>query len=236
MSDGQTVQIPWDRGAPHPLGRHIVHDVRSRAFAAPRRAEPTRDKRHRVYGKRLDQGRVGACTGYTAAAALNTEPARRLIAPAPTLVNAHGLDFYRGATARDPWPGTYEPDDTGSSGLAVCQELAARGLISRYEHAFGFQHGLEVITQRPLLQGTWWTEGMFTPDSSGRVRPTGEDVGGHEYLWVGVELRSTTTRADNRSWFVNSWGAGWGLNGLCWMTWDDHADLLARDGDLISIQ
>lgn len=235
MSDGQVEQLPWDPAAPHPLGRNIRHDPRSRAFAAPRRAEPVKDKRHRTWGARLDQLNVGACTGFTGAALLNTEPARRLVAPAPTLKASHALDFYRYATANDPWEGTWEPDDTGSSGLAVAKAMTAAGHISRYEHAFGFAHGLDVISTRPLMQGTWWTEGMFTPDASGRVHPTGGDAGGHEYLWVGVELRSKLTRADNRSWFVNSWSADWGVNGLFWMLWSDHEELLARDGDLIAV-
>jgi hypothetical protein len=117
----------------------------------------------------------------------------------------------------------------------VAQELKARGLISLYEHAFGFQHGLRVIQQRPLMQGTYWPEGMFYPDPTGRVRPTGRDAGGHEYLWVGTELRSKLTRADNRSWFVNSWGWEFGVNGYFYLTWDDHEALLARDGDLIAV-
>lgn len=234
MSDGQVELLPWYPQEGYTLGRNIQHDVRSRAFAAPRRAEPAADKRHRIYGSRLDQGQVGACTGFAGAAMCNASPLRQTIAPAKTKTSADGLDFYRGATRRDPFPGEWEPNDTGSSGLAVCQELQARGLITGYEWAFGFAHGLSVITAKPLMQGTWWTEAMFTPDADGRVRPTGQDAGGHEYLWIGVELRSKITRADNRSWFVNSWSSEWGVRGYFYMTWDDHEALLARDGDLVT--
>jgi hypothetical protein len=230
MADGQIEFLPWE--GPYPLGRHIRHDVRSRAFAAPRGAEPTRDKRHRTYGAKIDQGNLGCCVPTTGAHAMNSVPLRATVAPAPTYKIDTVHNWYRAVTAIDPFPGAWEPDDTGSSGLALGQVLKDKGLISRYEWAFGFQHGLSVIPQQPLLQGTYWTDGMFYPDADGRVRPTGGDAGGHEYLWVGVELRSKLTRADNRSWFLNSW-ANWGLGQFFYMTWDDHEALLARDGDLV---
>lgn len=235
MADGQIEYLEWDRDdVPHQLGRHIRHDPMSRMFAAPRGAEPTRDKRHRTYGKKIDQGQLGCCVPSTGVHNLNTLPARLLIAPQPTLTISHVHDLYRAVTREDPFPGEWEPDDTGSSGLALAKVLKARGLISRYEWGFGFQHGLSVINERPWMQGTWWTNDMFFPDSDGRVHPTGGDAGGHEYLWVGVELRSKLTRADNRSWFLNSW-PNWGVNQFFYMTWDDHAALLARDGDIVSI-
>lgn len=234
MADGDLVQLPWPDDAPHPLGRSIRHDPASRNFPAPRRAVPTKDKRHRVYGAKLDQDGIGACTGFTAAHCLNAEPARAFVRPEPTLTNAHAFDFYRGGSRLDPWPGAWEPEDTGSSGLAVCQHLRNIGRIPRYEWAFGFQHGLEVISYATLMQGTWWPEGMFHPDADGRVRPTGPDAGGHEYLWVGIEIRSKLTPSQNRSWFLNSWGR-WGKygSGFFYLTWDDHEALLARQGDLI---
>lgn len=177
---------------------------------------------------------VHNCTGFAAAHCLNAEPARALVRPEPTLTEAHAFDFYRGGSRLDPWPGAWEPEDTGSSGLAVCQHLRNIGRIPRYEWAFGFQHGLEVISYAALMQGTYWPEGMFHPDADGRVRPTGPDAGGHEYLWAGVEVRSKLTPSQNRSWFLNSWGR-WGKDGAGWfyMTWDDHEPLLARQGDLI---
>ena len=231
MSDGQVEYIPFEDPR---LGRHIRHDPDNRRFAAPRGEAPTQDKRHRVYGKRLDQFNVGACTGFTGAHALNALPKRRDVAPKRTMTNADALAFYSGATGRDPWEGIYPPTDTGSSGLAVALELRDRGLITGFEWAFGFQHGLDVIDEKPLMQGTWWTDDMFHPDADGRVHPRGSDAGGHEYLWQGVEIRSKLNPSQNRSWFLNSWGV-WGENGYFYMTWSDHEALLARDGDLISL-
>lgn len=228
MSDGQVEFIPFEDKR---LGRHIRHDPRSRRFATPRRARPTTDVRHRNYGRKLHQ-RIGACTGYTGAHCLNCAPARQALRPRATFGDADALRFYSGATTRDPWEGVYPPTDTGSSGLAVCETMLAEGIITRYEWSFGFEHGLESIQDGALMQGTWWTTDMFDPDPTGRVRPTGGDAGGHEYLWVGVELRTRLAPSQNRSWFLNSWGP-WGKGGYFWMTWEDHMMLLERDGDLI---
>jgi hypothetical protein len=144
--------------------------------------------------------------------------------------DADGLRFYEEATVTDPYPGSYPPTDTGSDGLSVCKTMVTEGWISRYEWAFGFDHGLSVISQYALMQGTEWTNDMFHPDLDGRVHDGGGLAGGHEYLWVGVEIRSTFAHC--RSWFVNSWGTGWGKNGYFYLTFPDHEALLARNGDL----
>jgi hypothetical protein len=234
VSDGLTQEIPWDPEAvPHPLGRHIRHDVRSRAFAAPLGPEPTQDKRHRVYRK-LNQGSLGCCVPTAGAGALNTAPTRSLVTPRPTIAMPTVHDWYRRVTRVDPFAGEWEPTDTGSSALALGEVLTDLGVINRYDWAFGFAHGLANISERPWLAGTWWTNDMFHPDADGRVHPTGGDAGGHEYEWVGVELRSRLTRGDNRAWFVQTWGLDYGVNGYFYMTWDDFAELVARDGDLVA--
>lgn len=217
------------------LGRHVVHDPRSREFSVPavRGVTPTSDVRHIRYGAKLDQGHVGMCTGTAGAHCLNTEPFRKVFSAKPAFQLADALRFYSTATKLDRVPGKYPPTDTGSSGLYVCKAMQSEGLISRYEWAFGFRHGLEAISFYPFMQGTEWTERMMTPNSSGEVFPVGQVYGGHEYLWIGVEIRSKTAHSQNRSWFLNSWGGNWGINGYFWMTWKNHEKLLERNGDLI---
>lgn len=228
MSDGDVVYIL----SPDPrLGRHIAHDPRSRQFPARKANIPQRDWRWRNYGRKLDQGGVGACTGVAAAHALNCKPLHR--SGGKTFIAEDGIRFYGRATQLDDWPGEYPPDDTGTSALAICQSLQSLNLITSYEWAFGFTHGLQSLAFGPLLQGTYWTEDMSLPDSEGRVWPTGPDMGGHEYVWVGVEYRAKRQSSQNRSWFLNSWSADWGVKGYFWMTWKDHEELLARAGDLV---
>jgi hypothetical protein len=142
------------------------------------------------------------------------------------------VSIYSEATSKDPFQGQYPPTDTGSDGLTVCKVLQSRGYITSYEWAFGFQHGLSVISQYAMMQGTEWTNAMFHPEADGRVHPEGSVAGGHEYVWVGVEIVSKLDSTQNRSWFLNSWGNSFGVNGYFYMTWPDHEALLARNGDL----
>ena len=82
--------------------------------------------------------RVGCCVPSAGAHALNTLPARKLVSPAPTLKIDTVHDWYRAATRADPFPGEWEPDDTGSSAVALGGVLRSRGLIGQYQWAFGF--------------------------------------------------------------------------------------------------
>lgn len=212
------------------LKRHIVHDSRSRNFAVPTpKRLSLKTKRHRRWGFILNQGRVGACTGFAAAHALNTEPYRKKYRGTKTKRNADGLEYYSLATTLDVWRGQYPPTDTGSSGLAVAKALQQLNLIRSYQWAFGFDHGLAGIMQAPFLQGTYWYSDMMRPDKNGLVKPTGQMVGGHEYLWLGIDTKKEL------SWFVNSWGYRWGKRGYFCMSWEDHKTLLDRRGDLIKL-
>ncbi len=248
MADGDLEYLPFVTGGRFTLGRHLRHDPASREYPA-RRVGPRaarRDRRWRNLSRRkLYQGDVGACTGFTGAQALNSLPHKAK--GSRLLTNEDGFSFYAGATGRDPWAGTWPPDDTGSSGLAVALELRARALITGFEHAFGYEHGVAALAYAPLMQGTVWTEAMFRPDPDGRARIDGAEVGGHEYLWLGLQVGSTP--ADDRSWFLNHWedeaaGDYWGTDargrqgpggGYFYLTRADHEELLGRNGDLIRL-
>lgn len=243
MSDGDLVQIPWSSPDPdhRSLGRHIRHDPRNRAHRASSvRAEPTGDVRHRNYGRKLYQDGVGACTAFAAGHFINCSPTRQRRRPKPNASNADCFHWYGIATTKDPWPGSYPPDDTGSSGQAACEALVSTGNAAGYEWAFGYDEGLATLPQAPWMQGTWWTIDMFYPTKTGRVTPTGSDAGGHEYLWIGSEeygRRLTGGSRRRRSWFLNSWQESprntWGRDGYFWLDEDDHRSLLARQGDLV---
>lgn len=217
------------------LGRHVAHDSKSRMFVIPtvRGVIPTTDIRHRRYGPKLDQGQLGSCTGYAAAHSLNCHPFRKGFIEKPYFTGANAVSFYSKATELDNISGKYPPDDTGSSGLYVCKAMQALNVIKGYQWAFGFKHGLEAIINFPLMQGSYWFEQMMYPLKNGQVLVKGPTYGGHEYLWIGVEIRSKQFPSQNRSWFLNSWGKSYGVNGYFWMTWKDHEKLLAKQGDLI---
>jgi hypothetical protein len=217
--------------AEYGLGRRVEHDPRSRRFAfVPPRAAPVRTVRHRHYGKVLDQGSVGACTGFAMAQWLNCKPAHD---PREKYLDAdQALDLYSYATRIDPWPGNWPPDDTGSSGLAACKAAKNWGWISAYRWIFNGVDALkEALRFSPVMAGTVWLSNMFRARPVAGQAPflqvSGSEEGGHEYLIVGWNERSGYFT------MTNSWGPGWGLGGTARLWADDMAELLRRQGDLV---
>ena len=207
------------------LGRIVEHDPKSRFYQAAMAVAP----RSVLWGHHapvLDQGNVGSCTGNALAQALNCDYFAKC--RSHYLTENDALTLYSAATQIDDVPGIYPPDDTGSSGLAVAKAGVKAGYLTGYKHAFGFAHFVAALQLQPVIVGTSWHEGMFTPDKSGLVRPTGPVAGGHEYLAIGVDytLKSVT--------FLNSWGDKWGQHGRFHMTFGDFTALLADQGDVVA--
>lgn len=206
------------------LGRVLQHDSRSLEYPAPTTLA-VKSKNWRRYGTVLDQGRVGSCTGNATAQALNHTPFH--VIGSLCLHEDSAVWFYSKATVLDGFPGTYPPDDTGSSGLAVSKVAQDFGYITSYDHAFGLDHVLSAAMYGPLIVGTNWYEDMFNPDLNGVVYPTGSVVGGHEYVLNGVDITNKKLR------FLNSWTADWGVNGHFFISFDDFSKLLNEGGDAI---
>jgi hypothetical protein len=234
VDDVYTRQLPW-QGTPHPLGRHVAHDVRSRAFPAFDAAPtPLRQVIHGHHGQVLNQGNVGSCTGNAGAGVLNSDPLHR---PGEAVcVEADAVAFYSAATQLDAFPGTYPPDDTGSTGLDVAKVLKNRGLISRYGWAFGIDQVLAALTRAPLSIGVGWTNDMFTPDDEGFITATGDVAGGHQFVLRGLD--------PDGEWvlMLNSWGRSWGgwvqaghrqFPGHARIRFSDLGALLRDDGDAV---
>lgn len=224
--------LPEAPDLPFRLGRGVQHDERSRAFAftAPERLE-LRDVAWRRRVGPYDQGAdvmfggilyhgLGSCTFNGLAGALSTLPHHHRFRSQQRITEG-----YAAATAIDPFPGTFPPDDTGSSGLAVAKVALSRGWISRYDWAFSFDAVLQSLMLYPGITGTVWRSQMFHPDPDGRVRIGGSDAGGHEYEVYGVDVQN------RRLWCWQSWGTDWGIGGRFWLSWDDYRELLAADGD-----
>lgn len=211
------------------LGRHVEHDEASRAFPAAADNKPV-SKLWAHAGPVLNQGNIGACTGNAMAQLINTEAwgtARAKIKGAGKwLAEADALKIYEAATVIDDVPGSYPPDDTGSSGLAVAKVAKTEGYSSSYKHAFGLDHMLSALQLHPVICGTTWTQNMFTPNSKGFLTPTGAVAGGHEYLCLGCNVDQEFFT------FLNSWGASWGVNGRFYITFANYTKLLNDQGDV----
>jgi hypothetical protein len=209
------------------LGRQVVHDPRNRRFAAPRTGVARRSVAHRIYDPRPNPNQPrGNCTGCAEAMMANAKGNRHR----STVLDMFDADrIYSRATELDPWPGSWPPQDTGSSGGAAAQAAVDLGLAERYEWYFGLEHTLDGLQHHPLSVGTWWYEGLFEPDRRTKVvRPTGQKVGGHQYLLRAYDVTSKLNVGQHRLG-LRCW---WGGYQDAWITVDDFAGLLADDGDV----
>lgn len=214
------------------LGRHVRHDSRSLMYqVAPQPRSAMVSKRHYSMIPTLDQGQLGSCTGN--AATKNMSYGEFWSAQGDTVLSttdssanqSYAVEVYAAATAIDPWDGTYPPTDTGSDGLSVAKIMHQRGLISGYKHATSLDAVLTALQTQPVITGTAWYEGMYDVESDGRIRPTGEMQGGHEYTLDEVDMEN------GRVWLQNSWGPRWGIDGRAYLTFEDYRSLLADWGD-----
>jgi hypothetical protein len=172
----------------------------------------------------LDQGQLGSCTGNAGTGALGTQPyydayGRSALGASadPASGEQFAAQLYEAATVVDGTPGVYPPDDTGSSGLAICKVLKSRGTIPGYRWARSAYGFLRLLQDGPVLQGMPWYKAFFHPDAQGFVDSdpqwsTSGVAGGHEIEAVAVEL-DTKDAFSSVITYVNSWGTGWGDSG-----------------------
>lgn len=225
----------------HLLGRFVNHDPRSRNFSYPtRKLLQPRSRMHEIRATALNQEDIGSCVGHTAAQWLNCTraaknrrrgfmPGRRMgvgFKPTTYLNDDDARQLYATATALDDFPGSWKPNDTGSSGLGGAKALQKFGFIERYYHVFDFPTLLQTIIEQPAMLGVNWYQGMFDPDKTGVIRPTGSACGGHEILIRGVDFTNKRFRLRNH------WTPEWGINGDCFLSFADMERLLKEEGDV----
>ena len=208
------------------LGRHVAHDERSRSFPLTGAFIPSKPiDWHRDDADVFDQGDLGCCTAAAALGLLVTAPYKR---PGRifNIADIHGV--YRDATAIDPFPGTWPPDDTGSNGLAAMKVLRKRGWTTGYRWAFSPAVALAALAHGPIAVGTVWLDSMFTVRRGLVVIDRKSPVaGGHEWVADGWDPRFRRVR------MTNSWGTGWGDGGRAWLRYTDFAWLLNQQGDVV---
>jgi hypothetical protein len=233
------------------LARHVNHDDRSWNYRYSTAGLALVSTKHTRRIPILDQGQLGSCTGNAGIGCLGTEPYYDSIPKVVALTNPTGgstvpvitdlaaarytldepgaVDLYADATRLDDYPGGYYSptwEDTGSDGLSIAKALKNANEISGYQHTFTLKDALLALTQTPFITGVNWYENMFDPDQDGRVYPTGDLAGGHEFVADELDVEN------KRVWFSNSWGTSWGVNGRFYLAWDDYAELLSQQGDV----
>lgn len=186
----------------------------------------------------LDQRDLGACTGFATVDARLSRPFALFTLPKPygefsTLADFEGLarDIYSGATRRDPWPGSWPPDDTGSNGESALNEAISRGLFKSFTSVSTLAELQNALQSGPCIGGFDWYDGMFSTTNCGQISPTGAIAGGHEVAIVGLDVDK------KEFWLLNSWGNDWGVSlgkhgGYFNVTYGTMAQWLAQGGEI----
>lgn len=229
------------------LGRHVRHDPRSAFYAhgsMPRSAIKSVEWERRI--PILDQGPVGSCVpnnapeflgtdalGYTGVASVTIPKAdtegQFTAGSTWSLDEDFALQTYRLVTRLDSYPGSWEPDDTGSDGLTLAKALKMLGLADKYTHAFTYRALVSALQSRPVTLGLEWENSMFETQPDGKIviDYASGVAGGHQVF-------ARKFDADNdRVWIDNSWGEhGFGLDGRGWFQGSELAVHLKRSGDV----
>lgn len=169
--------------------------------------------------KWLDQGREGACVGFSMGHELIARPKELL-----TIDNNYARNrIYKEAQKIDEWPGeNYE----GTSVLAGAKIVQSLGHFKEYRWAFGIDDLILALGYTgPAVLGVNWYTGMFRTDDKGFIRVSGSVAGGHAILARSVNLRG------EYAILRNSWGNDWGTNGDCKISFGDLRRLLQEDGE-----
>lgn len=213
------------------LGRHVEHDSRSLQFAVDAPADGTRlnSIRHVRHVPVFNQGQVGSCTANAAIGCLGTGDfyaavGSKILTRSAAVDEKYAIGAYSDEQVLLGY-GPYPPADNGGSGLAIAKILKNRGLIPSYKHALSLGATLGALAKQPVIIGIPWYSGMFTPDLTGRVRPTGTVAGGHEICIDTLDVEKEFV------WLTNSWGTSWGIKGRASVSFDDLQRLLSEQGD-----
>ena len=150
------------------------------------------------FNRVLDQGETPHCVGFAWAQFGNCEPVNSDFSEE----DAHSV-YYK-AKEFDGEPS----EENGSTTRSGVKAMKSIGRVNGYAFASSIKD-IEtwVLCKGTVVTGTGWTTGMSEPDENFFIHPTGEPVGGHEYLIVGAD-------SEERFFTVlNSWGENWGNNG-----------------------
>lgn len=219
MAEPERLHLPEDVRDDRPrLGRHIARDPRSLDYmieGSPLRRLAT--VHHERFLPILDQARLGSCTGNALVGLLGTHPFWPAVGAAEIPDDAdqaedYAIGVYSDATRLDGFPGVWRPDDTGSTGLAVCKVGRARGLFRSYRWARTSTGLVRLLQDAPALLGMAWLEEFFEPDRDGFIDSgdlSSSIAGGHEVEIVGVDY-SPTDPSRSVLTIANSWSPGWG--------------------------
>jgi hypothetical protein len=166
----------------------------------------------------LDQGSLPACVGFSI-----THEAAAKPCPVPGLTNAVAIQVYKRAQQLDEFPGEFYD---GSSVLGGVRAGVEKKWYKEYRWGFSLDDAVLALGYHgPGVAGINWTSDMMKPDSKGFIRATGTVEGGHAIMVSGVNVKGRYVK------LFNSWGKSWGMNGMCYLSFDDFEKLLHQKGE-----
>jgi hypothetical protein len=187
-------------------------------------------KYDRVLGPVLDQGQVGACTGFGSTAALSSRHPR-------LATNEHAMAVYELASSRDDFAGDWPTADNGSSVNAAMKALRDIHRVRSWDWIAApdvqndgpaaVDHAMDAIANvGPCVIGSPWYESMFDPaaDGSLTIDTTEKLEGGHCFCLYGYESGYVLMR--------NSWGVQWGTAGDAMIPRDGLAALVGAGAEI----
>lgn len=190
----------------------------------------------------LDQGSEGRCVEYSLCHELLAVPVGVRYEFIQKIL--FGKLIYWAAQMEDPWPGgSYPgavPQEEGTSVQAGTKVAARLGFYGEYRWALNATELARYMVYKgggPAVIGINWYGDMFTPDENNFSRIGNSNIeGGHAICVVGVHVRRAPGGFDfDQSFFVlhNSWGANWGKNGRCRVSWADMERLIQEEGEVM---
>lgn len=168
---------------------------------------------------RIDQGREGMCVGAATAHWFGSELR-------PERVNyGIAMQLYKLAQKHDEWAGeNYE----GTSVNGMMKALSTMGYIGPYYWVKNFNELIRTLCfYGPVIMGSEWREGCFTPNHKGYITFEGETMGGHATCIRILDM-------ENRRFGIQqSWGDDHGDDSLVWMRFEDMEKLLETHPQIV---
>lgn len=201
------------------LGRYYEADPRSAGYPIrallPRRSYEIPKSRIWACNTYLDQKNEGSCVGHAFAHELLAVPYA-----IKGITHADAVRIYKQAQNQDEWPGSSYSGTSVLAGAKSTMQLFP-GSMESFRWATTITDVIATLGYfGPIILGINFYTGFYTPDANGEIHVSGDVAGGHALLMRGVDIKKS------RFLLHNSWGTAWGVNGTCWISFQDFERLL----------